>query len=99
MKAATWALKNGTNVVICNGCEEKAIINIVKGKKVGTFFTMTPSQGTPVEVQAREGRVTNVSIVTIELISDLQLSQESDCLPKKQTKKVPETTKDVPEYK
>ena len=57
VKAATWALKNGTSVVICNGCEEKAIINIVKGKKVGTFFTMTPATGTPVEVQAREGEL------------------------------------------
>ena len=56
VKAATWALKNGVSVVICNGCEEKAIINIVKGKKVGTFFTMSPSEGTPVEVQAREGK-------------------------------------------
>ncbi|PVD29945.1 hypothetical protein C0Q70_09206 [Pomacea canaliculata] len=56
VKAATWALKNGTSVVICNGCEEKAVVNIVKGKKVGTFFTMAPMQGTPVEVQARLAR-------------------------------------------
>ncbi|KAL8622653.1 hypothetical protein ACOMHN_009287 [Nucella lapillus] len=56
VKAATWALKNGTSVVVCNGCEEKAIINIIKGKKVGTFFTKTPSEGTSVEVQARQAR-------------------------------------------
>lgn len=56
VKAATWALKNGTSVVICNGCEEKAIVNIVKGKKVGTFFTMAAYKGTPVEVQAKEAR-------------------------------------------
>ena len=43
------------SVVICNGCEDNAIINIVKGKKVGTFFTKDDFMGTPVEVQAMDG--------------------------------------------
>lgn len=55
MKAATYALDRNCSVVICNGCEENAIINIVKGKKVGTFFTKAQTRGTPVEVQAKQG--------------------------------------------
>ncbi|KAK7109297.1 delta-1-pyrroline-5-carboxylate synthase-like isoform X2 [Littorina saxatilis] len=89
VKAATWALKNGTNVVICNGCEEKAIINIVKGKKVGTFFTMTPSQGTPVEVQAREARDGGRQLQSltgehrsaiVNKLADLLLERKSDII-------------------
>ncbi|XP_046563781.1 LOW QUALITY PROTEIN: delta-1-pyrroline-5-carboxylate synthase-like [Haliotis rubra] len=56
VNAATWALKLGSSVVICNGCEENAIVNIVKGKQVGTFFTMEENVGTPVEVQAIQAR-------------------------------------------
>ncbi|XP_050395440.1 delta-1-pyrroline-5-carboxylate synthase isoform X1 [Patella vulgata] len=54
--AATWALKHGVSCVICNGCEDNAIVNISQGKKVGTFFTSQPSTGTPVEVQALQAR-------------------------------------------
>lgn len=55
MKAATYALARNCSVVICNGCEEHAIVNIVKGKKVGTFFTRAQARGTPTELQARLG--------------------------------------------
>ena len=55
MKAATYALNRDCSVVICNGCEENAIVNIVKGKKVGTFFTKAKARGTPVELQAYQG--------------------------------------------
>ena len=43
------------SVVICNGTEEKAILNITKGKQVGTFFTTAQVTGTPVELQAMHG--------------------------------------------
>lgn len=39
VKSATWALKRGVSVVICNGTEEQAITKIVTGKTIGTFFT------------------------------------------------------------
>ncbi|KAL8594117.1 hypothetical protein ACOMHN_000828 [Nucella lapillus] len=57
VKAASWALKHGTSVVICNGCEDSAIVNIVGGRKVGTFFTTAPSRShVPVHLQARQAR-------------------------------------------
>lgn len=89
VKAATWALKNGTAVVICNGCEEKAIVNIVKGKKVGTFFTMTPGLGTPVEVQARQARDGGMQLqaltgehrsAIVNRLADLLLERKADIL-------------------
>lgn len=89
VKAATWALKNGTSVVICNGCEEKAIINIVKGKKVGTFFTMAPTKGTPVEVQAREARDGGQKLqaltgehraAVVQRLADLLLERKADII-------------------
>ncbi|KAL3865121.1 hypothetical protein ACJMK2_006750 [Sinanodonta woodiana] len=54
--AATWTLNKGTSVVICNGTESKAILNIVQGKNIGTFFTQSKSINTPVEVEAANAR-------------------------------------------
>lgn len=65
MKAATWAVQNGVSVVICNGTEEKALLNIIKGKQVGTFFTTAQVTGTPVELQAMQGKSFVVVIVVI----------------------------------
>lgn len=39
VQAATWALTNSCSVVICNGQRENAIVDIINGKKIGTFFT------------------------------------------------------------
>lgn len=39
IEAATWALKNDCSVVICNGELENAIVDTLKGKNIGTFFT------------------------------------------------------------
>ncbi|XP_064631523.1 delta-1-pyrroline-5-carboxylate synthase-like [Lineus longissimus] len=54
--AATWALKNGTSVVICNGAPSNTIIDTVGGRKIGTFFTPTQQTGAPVELQAMQAR-------------------------------------------
>ena len=43
-------------VVISNGQNDKAILNIVDGQKIGTFFTKTATQGVPVDVQAVKAR-------------------------------------------
>ena len=41
VQAALWSLEQGTSTVICNGCFTKgsALLDIVAGRKVGTFFT------------------------------------------------------------
>jgi hypothetical protein len=41
--------------VISNGQIDKAILNIIDGQKIGTFFTNTPTQSLPVDVQAMKG--------------------------------------------
>ncbi|XP_006621115.1 delta-1-pyrroline-5-carboxylate synthase isoform X3 [Apis dorsata] len=56
VNAALWALDRGVSVVICNGTQEKAIKNILSGRKIGTFFTQTTEISTPVEVVAEEAR-------------------------------------------
>ncbi|XP_012141732.1 delta[1]-pyrroline-5-carboxylate synthase [Megachile rotundata] len=57
VNAALWALDRGVSVVICNGTQEKAIKNILSGRKIGTFFTQTSESTTPVEVVAENARV------------------------------------------
>ncbi|XP_032516398.1 delta-1-pyrroline-5-carboxylate synthase isoform X1 [Danaus plexippus] len=57
VNAATWAMARGVSVVICNGMQEKAIKTIISGRKVGTFFTDTPSVSTAsVDVMAENAR-------------------------------------------
>ncbi|CAF4818895.1 unnamed protein product, partial [Rotaria sp. Silwood2] len=56
VKCATWALDHNVGVVISNGQIDKGILNIIDGKKVGTFFTNTPTQTLPVDVQALKAR-------------------------------------------
>lgn len=55
VKAATWALEHGVNVVICNGSAQHTIKAIMDGRKVGTFFTNVQQMGNPPEVQAALG--------------------------------------------
>lgn len=57
VNAALWALDRGVSVVICNGMQEKAVKNILSGRKIGTFFTETTGSTTPVEVVAENARV------------------------------------------
>ncbi|XP_041370135.1 delta-1-pyrroline-5-carboxylate synthase-like [Gigantopelta aegis] len=87
--AATWALKHGVSVVICNGTEDNAIINILQGKKVGTFFTKDDFMGTPVEVQAMDARNGSQQLqalsglqraTIINRLADLLLERKSDIL-------------------
>ena len=55
VECASWALDHGVGVVISDGQNDKAILNIISGQKIGTFFTKTPTQSTPVDVQAMKG--------------------------------------------
>lgn len=42
-------------MVIANGKTDKTILNIIDGKKIGTFFTDIPNHGVPVDIQAMKG--------------------------------------------
>ena len=61
VQAAAWALDNKCSVVICNGQHENAIVEIINGKRIGTFFTnheITSTTIPPIEVQAIKGKKT-----------------------------------------
>ncbi|XP_003741149.2 probable delta-1-pyrroline-5-carboxylate synthase [Galendromus occidentalis] len=56
--AATWAVDRGVSAVICNGFKDGAITRIVKGEKVGTFFTQHETSSTSLEnlsISAKNG--------------------------------------------
>ena len=57
MKAASFALDHGVSVVIANGQfkETNIIKDILKGKKIGTFFTIAENEVSSVEDQAIKG--------------------------------------------
>lgn len=89
VRAASWALDNGTTVVICNGHEDRAIHNIVSGKNIGTFFTKSKVQNAPVELmamQAREGgrvlqtTTPNQKHLIITKLANLLLERQRDIL-------------------
>ena len=63
MKCASWALDHNVAVVISNGQIDKAILNIVDGKKIGTFFTNAPAETLPVDVQALKGKFFFVDMI------------------------------------
>lgn len=56
VKAALWALRGGTSVVIANGTNPKVtghvITDILEGKKVGTFFTEIKPAGLYIQKSA-----------------------------------------------
>lgn len=61
VNAAMHALKYGTATVICNGSAENAITNVIKGRKMGTFFTTAAAvaksaESIPAEEQAVRAR-------------------------------------------
>jgi len=56
VKCASWALDHNVGVVISNGQNSKAILEIIDGKRIGTFFTKTSTQSLPVDVQAVKAR-------------------------------------------
>jgi delta-1-pyrroline-5-carboxylate synthetase len=39
VNSATWALSKNCSVVLCNGKKQNAIVDIINGKQIGTFFT------------------------------------------------------------
>ncbi|XP_071793189.1 delta-1-pyrroline-5-carboxylate synthase-like [Asterias amurensis] len=57
VKAANWALERGIAVVIANGMSDgQVILDVVKGRKVGTFFSETKPVGPAPDLQATKAR-------------------------------------------
>ena len=56
VKSGLWALDNSCSVVICNGMRYNSIRKIMKGEKVGTFFSKTMTGGVPTEILAKNGK-------------------------------------------
>lgn len=86
VKSATWALERGVSVVICNGMEDRAISNIIKGQRIGTFFTNSNLNDPSVEsaaIKAREGSRT-LQALSPENRADIIFSL-ADLLAKRQT--------------
>lgn len=57
IKSALWALKRGTNVVICNGGRSGVISRVVYGEREGTFFTEhgDECESSQLALKARDG--------------------------------------------
>lgn len=74
VNAATWAMARGVSVVICNGMQEKAIKTIISGRKVGTFFTDSPTiSSASVDVMAENGKYPLIFKITKRLINLFRL--------------------------
>ena len=56
VKSSLWALDNGCGVVICNGMKYNTIRKIMRGQKVGSFFTKAEPDTVPVEILAKNAR-------------------------------------------
>ena len=55
VQSALWALDKGSSVVICNGMKYNTIRKIMKGEKIGSFFTRAVPETMPVDVMAENG--------------------------------------------
>ena len=56
VRSGLWAMENSCSVVICNGMRYNSIRKIMKGQKVGTFFSETVTGGPPTEILAKNGK-------------------------------------------
>ncbi|PAA78651.1 hypothetical protein BOX15_Mlig027999g2, partial [Macrostomum lignano] len=89
VKAAQWAVRKGTSVVICEGTAANVIPSVLNGKKVGTFFTLAPPEGVGVEQQAWEARSASQQLQAmpandrasvIRKLADLLIERQADIL-------------------
>jgi glutamate 5-kinase len=55
VRAAVWALERDVAVVIGDGFADHTIRGVMRGKKVGTFFTKSVATGISTEEQAAKG--------------------------------------------
>ena len=57
--------------MITNGFQENAILNVVNGKKIGTFFTPVKAHSTPVEIQASKGTLTKFCTLNFQSLKEI----------------------------
>ncbi|XP_035782326.1 delta-1-pyrroline-5-carboxylate synthase-like [Anopheles albimanus] len=101
VSAAAWALDRGVSVVICNGHQDKAIKNILTGRKVGTFFTeSTAEKATPVEQLAENARTGSRILQNLSATERAQaVNTLADLLISRQDKILEANAKDLDEAK
>jgi len=88
--AALWAVENKVSVVIANGLRQgQTIIDIVNGKRVGTFFSLESPDGPSAETQAHMARLGGRALAAlpsdkrakiINHLAELLISEESSIL-------------------
>lgn len=68
VQAALWAVQRGTSVVITNGCSAvgTTILDVIKGKPVGTFFTEVELNGDNGATQAQAARTASRKLQLLE---------------------------------
>lgn len=69
VKSAAWALERGVCVVVCNGMQDNAIKTILRGRRIGTFFTYSGSNGgnAATDILAENGKLREHGILQILL--------------------------------
>lgn len=83
VKSGLWALKRGTSVVVCNGGTTDVIKRVVKGDRVGTFFSKQgcETESSQLAQMARSGS-NQLKLLTAEqrssLICDIALALEAN---------------------
>ncbi|CAG7835281.1 unnamed protein product [Allacma fusca] len=89
VSAAIWALEHGIAAVICNGSREGALLEIMEGKRCGTFFTThahtTRSAENIAELAKKGGRqLANLTGAQrsemIHSIAELLISRKADIM-------------------
>ncbi|KDR15957.1 delta-1-pyrroline-5-carboxylate synthase [Zootermopsis nevadensis] len=91
VKSAAWALERGVCVVVCNGMQDNAIKTILRGRRIGTFFTYSGSNGgnAATDILAEnarngsrilQGLAPEERATCIYTLADLLLSKEKEIL-------------------
>ncbi|XP_069679702.1 delta-1-pyrroline-5-carboxylate synthase [Periplaneta americana] len=91
VKSAAWALDHGVCVVICNGMQDNAIKTILAGRRIGTFFTDSGTDGANASTDVLAEGARNGSRILqglapeerascINTLADLLLSKQEDIL-------------------
>lgn len=90
VQAALWAVQRGTSVIICNGCNfvGTTILDGVRGKNVGTFFTEFEINGDSAEVQAQLARSGSRKLQQLEPSQRAEILQEFASLLESRTSEI-----------
>ncbi|XP_077991945.1 delta-1-pyrroline-5-carboxylate synthase-like [Glandiceps talaboti] len=97
VKAAQWALDRGTSVVIANGTTlDHTIEKVIRGRKIGTFFTEAKPSGLSTEQQAERARDGGrmLQALTAEQRADI-INRLADLLLERQDRIIQANRKDI----